>query len=272
MAVASEELEPVKYDLSEISDAREREREREMQFSGIEPDYVTITSVLSACANLGALGLGLWIHRFVLQREFGENIRLSNSLIDMYARCGSIEFAKQEFEKMSKRSLVSWNSMIVGSAVNGYAEDALEYFSLMQEGFEPDGVSFTGALTACSHAGLVDEGLQFYDMMKRIYKITPRIEHYGCIVDLLSRAGQLEDALHIIESMPMKPNEIILGSLLAACRNRGNLSLAEKLMSYLTDLDPSCDSNYVLLSNMYAAVGRWDGVGKVRNTMKALGD
>ncbi|KAK9279687.1 hypothetical protein L1049_013367 [Liquidambar formosana] len=245
---------------------------REMQLSGVQPDYVTIISVLAACANLGTLGLGLWINRLVSKHEFKDNIRISNSLIDMYSRCGCIEFARQVFEKMPKRSLVSWNSIIVGFAVNGYAEEALKFFNLMQkEGFEPDGVSFTGALTACSHAGLVDEGLEFFNIMRRVNRITPRIEHYGCMVDLYSRAGRLEDALNVIENMPMKPNEVVLGSLLAACRTCGDVGLAERLMKYLVELDPGCDSNYVLLSNIYAAVGRWDGAGKVRKTMKSLG-
>lgn len=245
---------------------------REMQVSGVKPDYVTIISVLDACAELGALGLGLWINKFVMNKEFKDNIKISNSLINMYCRCGCIQFARHVFEKMPKRSLVSWNSIIVGFAINGHAEEALEFFDLMQkQGFKPDGVSFTGALTACSHAGLVDEGLMFFDDMKRTHGIKPRIEHYGCVVDLYSRAGRLEDALHVIEKMPMKPNEVVLGSLLAACRTRGDVSLAERLMRYLSELDPGGDSGYVLLANIYAAVGRWDGAGKVRKRMKSLG-
>ncbi|KAL6340551.1 hypothetical protein AAG906_010459 [Vitis piasezkii] len=245
---------------------------REMQLDGVEPDYVTIISVLAACANLGALGLGLWINRFVMKQDFKDNIKISNSLIDMYSRCGCIRLARQVFEQMPKRSLVSWNSMIVGFALNGHAEEALEFFNLMRkEGFRPDGVSFTGALTACSHSGLVDEGLQFFDVMKRTRKISPRIEHFGCLVDLYSRAGRLEDALNVIANMPMKPNEVVLGSLLAACRTHGDVGLAERLMKYLCEVDPGSDSNYVLLSNIYAAVGRWDGASKVRKKMKALG-
>ncbi|XP_059428127.1 pentatricopeptide repeat-containing protein At1g05750, chloroplastic-like [Corylus avellana] len=245
---------------------------REMQLSGVEPDYVTIIAVLSACANLGTLALGLWINRFVMKQDYGDNIRISNSLIDMYSRCGCIQFARQVFENMQKRTLVSWNSIIVGFAVNGHAEEALEFFSLMQnEGFKPDGVSFTGALTACSHAGLVDEGLQFFDEMNSVHRLTPRIEHFGCIVDLYGRAGRLEDAFNVIENMPMKPNEVVLGSLLAACKNCGNVSLAERLMNRLSELDPGGDSNYVLLANIYAAVGRWDGAGKIRRKMKSRG-
>ncbi|XP_012089966.1 pentatricopeptide repeat-containing protein At1g05750, chloroplastic [Jatropha curcas] len=245
---------------------------REMQVSNVEPDYVTIIAVLSACANLGALGLGMWIHRYILKQEFRDNVRISNSLIDMYARCGYIGLAQEVFHKMLKRTVVSWNSIIVGFAANGLAEEALEYFELMQkEGFRPDGVSFTGALTACSHVGLVDKGLKYFADMNRVHKLSPRIEHYGCIVDLYSRAGRLEDALSVIEKMTVKPNEIVLGSLLAACRTSGNVGLAEKLVDYLADLDPSIDSNFVLLANIYAAVGRWDGSSKVRRTMKALG-
>ncbi|XP_077224489.1 tetratricopeptide repeat (TPR)-like superfamily protein [Tasmannia lanceolata] len=245
---------------------------REMQLAKVEPDYVTVIAVLTACANLGALGQGLWIHRYSLKRDLRTNIRLNNSLIDMYSRCGCIGYARQVFDEMPKRSLVSWNSIIVCFAINGHATDALEHFLLMQKaGFEPDGVSFTGALTACSHAGLVNEGLRYYENMTTINCISPTVEHYGCVVDLLSRAGRLEDALHVIESMSMKPNEVVLGSLLAACRIHGDVGLAERLMGYLVELEPDCDSNYVLLSNIYAAVGRWDGVGMVRKTMKEMG-
>ncbi|WMV56187.1 hypothetical protein MTR67_049572 [Solanum verrucosum] len=245
---------------------------REMQLSGVEPDYVTMISVLSACANLGTLGISLWLHRFILRREFKDNVRVNNSLIDMYCRCGCLELACQVFDRMTERSLVSWNSTIVGLAVNGHAVDALQYFDLMQnEGFQPDAVTFTGVLTACSHAGLVEKGLKYFKAMKRVHRITPRIEHYGCIVDLYSRAGRLEDALGIIKNMPMKPNEVILGSILAACRNLSDVRLAERLMHYIYKLDPDGDSNHVLLSNIYAAVGSWRGASTVRKKMKALG-
>ena len=245
---------------------------REMQLAGVEPDYVTIISVLAACANLGALGLGLWMNRFVMKQDFKDNIKINNSLIDMYSRCGCIQLARQVFEQMPNRSLVSWNSMIVGFALNGHAEEALEFFHLMcKEGFRPDGVSFTGALTACSHSGLVDEGLRCFDIMTRTHKISPRIEHYGCLVDLYSRAGRLGDAWNVLANMPMQPNEVVLGSLLAACRTHGDVESAERLMKHLFEVDPGGDSNYVLLSNIYAAVGRWDGASKVRRKMKAIG-
>lgn len=244
----------------------------QMQRSGVVADYVSIIAVLAACADLGALTSGLWVNRFVMQQEFKDNVRISNSLIDMYSRCGCIEFARQVFVKMAKRTLVSWNSIIVGFAFNGFADESLEFFYAMQkEGFKPDGVSYTGALTACSHAGLVNKGLELFDNMKRVHKITPGIEHYGCIVDLYGRAGRLEDASNVIEEMPMKPNEVVLGSLLAACRTHGDVRLAERLMKHIFKLDSVGDSNYVLLSNIYAAIGKWEGANKVRRTMKARG-
>ncbi|KAK6163643.1 hypothetical protein DH2020_000507 [Rehmannia glutinosa] len=245
---------------------------QEMQLLGMAPDFVTIILVLSAVANLGTLGLGLWLHRYVLMHDFRDNIRVNNSLIDMYCRCGCVKLACQVFQNMPKRSLVSWNSIIVGLAYNAHAEEALDYFHSMQsDGFKPDGVSFTGALNACSHAGLVDKGLELFEAMTKVYKITPRIEHYGCIVDIYSRAGRLKDALQMFDKMPMKPNEVIVGSLLAACRDCKDVELAERLMKYIYDLDPSGDFNYVLLSNIYAATGSWRGASNVRKKMKALG-
>lgn len=211
---------------------------RVMQISGVEPDYLTIISVLNVCANVRTLGIGLWMHRYVPKQDFKDNVRVCNNLMDVYSRFGCIEFARQVFQRMHKRTLVSWNSIIVGFAVNGFVGEALEYFNSMQkEGFKPDGVSFTGALTACSHAGLIEDGLRYFDIMKKIYRVSPRIEHYGCIVDLYSRAGRLEDALNVVENMPMKPNEVVLGSLLAACRTKGDIILAERLMKYLVDLE-----------------------------------
>ncbi|XP_031100136.1 pentatricopeptide repeat-containing protein At1g05750, chloroplastic [Ipomoea triloba] len=245
---------------------------QEMLLSGVEPDYVTMISALSACANLGTLSLGLWLHCYILQHKFNDNVRVNNTLIDMYCRCGCVELALQVFKRMPEKSIVSWNSIIVGLAANGHAEEALKNFNLMQKkGFKPDGVSYTGALTACSHAGLVKQGLNFFKMMVELHRISPRIEHYGCIVDLYSRAGRVEDALSMIKNMPMKPNEVILGSVMAACRSLGDVRLAEKLMNYISELDPGGDSNHVLLSNIYAALGSWRGASKVRRRMKELG-
>ncbi|PAN08446.1 hypothetical protein PAHAL_1G413500 [Panicum hallii] len=245
---------------------------RAMLLDGIEPDYVTLIAVLSACAEVGALGLGMWVHRLVVRQGLERNVRVANSLIDMYARCGQAELAAQVFRSLRKRTVVSWNSMIVGFAANGRCTDAIELFEEMRrQGFKPDAVTLTGVLTACSHAGLTEQGLRYYDLMTTQYGVTARMEHYGCVVDLLGRAGRLDEAMCVVETMPMRPNEVVLGALLAGCRMHGDLEMAEQLMQHLLELDPGGDANYVLLSNIYAAVGKWDGAGKVRTLMKARG-
>uniref|UniRef100_A0ACD5ZEC5 Uncharacterized protein n=1 Tax=Avena sativa TaxID=4498 RepID=A0ACD5ZEC5_AVESA len=243
-----------------------------MLLNGVEPDYVTLIAAISACAEVGALGLGMWVHLFVIKERLEQNVRVANSLIGMYARCGQVEFARQVFAKMRKRTVVSWNSMIVGFAANGRCTDALEHFEAMRRArFKPDAVTFTGVLTACSHVGLTDQGLRYYDAMKAEYSIAPRMEHYGCVVDLLGRAGRLDEAMQVVTTMPMRPNEVVLGALLAGCRMHGDVDMAERLMQYLLEQDPGGDSNYVLLSNIYAADGKWGGAGKVRSLMKARG-
>jgi pentatricopeptide repeat protein len=190
----------------------------------------------------------------------------------MYARCGEVQLAAQVFRSMRKRTVVSWNSMIVGLAANGRCAEAIEHFEAMRrEGFKPDAVTLTGVLTACSHAGLTEQGLTYYDMVTTEYGVAARMEHYGCVVDLLGRAGCLDEAMSVVQTMPMRPNEVVLGALLAGCRTQGDVELAEQLMQHLLELDPGGDANYVLLSNIYAGVGKWDGVGKVRSLMKARG-
>ncbi|KAL6912055.1 hypothetical protein ACP4OV_000860 [Aristida adscensionis] len=245
---------------------------RAMLLDGVEPDYVTLMAAVSACAEVGALGLGMWVHRFVIARGLERNVRVANSLIDMYARCGQVELAAQVFRSMRKRTVVSWNSMIVGLAANGRCADAIEHFEAMRRaGFKPDAVTLTGVLTACSHAGLTEQGLRYYELMTAEHGVAARMEHYGCVVDLLGRAGRLDEAMRVVETMPMRPNEVVLGALLSGCRMHGDVDMAERLMQHLLELDPGGDSNYVLLSNIYAAVGKWDGAGKVRSLMKARG-
>ncbi|KAK3159220.1 hypothetical protein QOZ80_2AG0147350 [Eleusine coracana subsp. coracana] len=245
---------------------------RAMLMDGVEPDYVTLIAVVSACAEVGALGLGMWVHRFIVRRGLERKVRVANSLIDMYARCGQVELAAQVFRSMRKRTVVSWNSMIVGFAANGRCAEAIEHFEAMQrEGFKPDAVTLTGMLTACSHAGLTEQGLRYYDLVTTEYGVGARMEHYGCVVDLLGRAGRLDETMRVVKTMPMRPNEVVLGALLAGCRTQGDVDMAEQLMQHLLEVDPGGDASYVLLSNIYAAVRKWDGAGKVRSLMKARG-
>lgn len=250
---------------------------RQMQLSNEEPNDVTFLSVLPACAHLGALDIGRWIHSYV-QRRMGESgavdgglrcattAALFTSLIDMYAKCGSIEFAEQVFDDASShRSLSCWNALIAGLALHGRAEEALGYFGRMiEEGFRPDDITFVGVLSACCHAGLVETGQFYFDSMIKDYRISPKVQHYGCMVGLLGRAGLLEEAWSLIGEMDVEPDGAIWSSLLGACCVRGHVELAESAASRLIELEPDDASVYVLLSNAYASAGRWDDALRAR--------
>ncbi|CAI0378464.1 unnamed protein product [Linum tenue] len=241
--------------------------------SGLRPNQVTVVSVLAACADLCALDLGKRVHEYSNRSGFKTNVLVCNTLIDMYAKCGSLEEASRVFDEMEgKRTVFSWSAMIVGLAAHGRAQEALSLFSsMLQDGTEPNGVTFVGLLHACAHMGLVDEGRAFFTSMTRDYGITPGIEHYGCMVDLLSRAGLVKEAYEFIMEMPIKPNGIIWGALLGGCRLHKDIKLAEQAIQHLSVLDPLNDGYYIVLSNIYAEAGRWEDVTRVRKLMKARG-
>ncbi|XP_057958148.1 pentatricopeptide repeat-containing protein At4g14820 [Malania oleifera] len=244
----------------------------DMQLKGIKPDYVTMLSVISACARLGALEPAKWVHLYVDQNGFGKSFRVSNALIDMHAKCGSLERAKGVFDKMPCKNVISWTTMISAFAMHGDASNALKLFHQMKaENVEPNEVTFVGVLYACSHAGLVDKGREIFASMINEYSITPKHEHYGCMVDLFGRANLLREALEVIETMPFAPNAIIWGSLMSACRLHGETELGEFAAKQLLELEPDHDGAHVLLSNIYAKQRRWDDVGDMRNQMKHRG-
>eukprot|EP01018_Ginkgo_biloba_P010846 Gb_36538 [translate_table: standard] len=244
----------------------------EMLLQDIKPDSVTMVSVLPACAQLLALQQGKQIHGYVIRSGFGLEVAVATALIDMYAKCGSIEIARQLFERMPIRNVVSWNAMIQGYGMHGHGKDALALFSQMRQmGMMPDHITFIGVLSACSHAGLVDKGLQYFDCMSEEYCIVPKVEHYACMVDLLGRAGHLDEALDFITKMPLEPNAVVWGALLGACRIHGNIKLGEHVAERLFDLEPKNAGRYVLLSNIYAAAGRWVDVARVRTMMRERG-
>lgn len=246
---------------------------RKMQLSNLEPNEVTFLNVLPACAYLGALDLGKWIHAYIDRNMSNTtNTSLYTSLIGMYAKCGSIKSAQQVFEAMEVKSLASWNAMISGLASHGNADKALALFTKMvDEGFEPDDITFIGILSACSHAGLVESGRQHFNSMIRDYKISPKLHHYGCMIDLLSRAGLFDEAKALMEKMEMKPDGAIWGSLLGACRVHGNVELAELVAGHLLELEPENPGVYALLSNIYAGAGRWDDVARIRTRLNDKG-
>ncbi|URD85603.1 PPR repeat [Musa troglodytarum] len=243
-----------------------------MRKEGKDPDWSTFACALSGCANLAALQVGTQLHNLLLKSGHIIDIFAGNALITMYARCGRILTARQVFDEMVSVDLVSWNSLIAGHALNGYAKAAISIFQEMKKnGVAPDEVTFIGLLSACSHAGMVDDGLELFYSMSRDYPITPVAEHYACVVDLLGRAGRLGEALKLVKGMPIKANAGIWGSLLGACRMHKNPEVANVAAEKLFEFEPHTTSNYVLLSNIHAEAGSWGEVERVRVLMKERG-
>lgn len=243
-----------------------------MEEEGLRPNEVTAVAVLAACADLGDLDLGRRIHEYSNQSEFRRNVHISNTLIDMYLKCGCLEDARRLFDEIEERTIVSWSAMISGLAMHGQAEEALKLFSKMiQLEIKPNGVTFVALLHACSHMGMIDQGREFFASMTRDYGLIPRIEHCGCMVDLFSRAGLLQEAHEFIMNMPIKPNGVVWGALLGGCKVHKNIELAEEAIRHLSELDPLNDGYYVVLSNIYAEAECWEGTAKVRKLMKERG-
>lgn len=234
-----------------------------------QPDRVTLVSVVSAIAYLGALALGLWAHAYVIRNRVEVEEKLSSALISMYSKCGFVEGAVYVFENTGeKMSLDTWNAMLAGFTANGCSARALELFTRMEsKGLVPDKITFNSVLNACSHGGFVQEGIRHFKRMFRVYGIEPDIAHYGCMVDLFSRAGMFETAEEIIQIMPMEPDASMLKALLAACRTHKHLELGKKVGHRLIEAAPNDHAGYVLLSNVYALGGNWGGVHKVRKLM-----
>ncbi|KAE8704542.1 Pentatricopeptide repeat-containing protein [Hibiscus syriacus] len=243
----------------------------DMQRKKVRPDSCTLVNVLSACAHLGALGQGEWIHGYIDKNGIGIYGFIATALVDMYSKCGNIEKALNVFRNASKTDISTWNSIIVGLGMHGFGEKALDAFSeMLAEGFEPNEVTFIAVLSACSRSGLLNEGHKMFRLMVDDYGIEPTIEHYGCMVDLLGRVGLLEEALELLETRPLQEAHVLWESLLSACKNHGNLKMAEDVARRLLELNLQDSAGYVQLSNAYAALKRWDDVSNVRQKMKAL--
>ncbi|CDP00269.1 unnamed protein product [Coffea canephora] len=262
-------------EVGELEGALRMFSEMQMLF---EPDGYTVQSVIAACAGLGALSLGIWAHVYVLRKcKFDANLEIlvNNSLVDMYGKCGSVNLAVQVFEGMRNRDVNSWNSIILGFAMHGKFEAAIEYFERMvnEDGFVPSSITFLGVLSACNHRGLVDEGRKYFHKMVNEFDITPVLEHYGCLIDLLSHAGLINEALDTVFSMPMKPDSVIWRSLLdACCKKDAGLELSEEMARHMIECEGSdCSGAYVLLSRLYALANRWNEVGLVRKLMGEKG-
>ncbi|KAG7943079.1 hypothetical protein I3843_15G021400 [Carya illinoinensis] len=236
------------------------------------PDQTTLVSILSACSHLGSLEHGKWIDSYIKRNKFDVTIPLGNALIDFFAKCGDVENAKAVFNKMAKRCVITWTTMILGLAVNGHCKEALALFDRMHvEGLQPDDVIFIAVLSACTHGGLVEEGKRVFGQMVGEFDIVPRIEHYGCMVDLLGRAGRLEEAKEFIEGMHLKPNAVIWATLLGSCKIHGEGDILESVTRKIMELEPSNPSYLALICNMSASIGQWKDTLISRVAMRRQG-
>lgn len=237
----------------------------------MKPDQVTLVGALSACAQIGAVDLGGWIHIYMKKQGVKLNCHLITSLIDMYSKSGDIDKAVEVFHSAEKRDVFVWSSMIAGFAMHGQGKAALDLFlKMLKAKVKPNEVTFTNILAACSHNGLVEEGRKIFNQMESSYGIIPGLNHYACMVDILGRAGSLEEALQVIKKMPMSPNASVWKALLGASRIHSNLDLAEMAFHELVELEPSHHGAYVLMSNVYAKLGNWEKVSGLRKLMKEL--
>ncbi|KAG0468040.1 hypothetical protein HPP92_017368 [Vanilla planifolia] len=234
----------------------------------IDPTRLTIVSVLGACSEIGAFNMGLKIHEFLKKNMIEIEGFVGNALIDMYAKCGNLKLARQVFDSMGLRHVTCWNSMIVALAVHGHSEEALELFSYLERcNVQPNRITFLGVLLACSHKGLLEEGKALFHRMVHVYSIKPDIKHYGCMMDILTRRGLLDEAHRMISDMPVMPNSVLWKTLLGACKVHENVELAETAFREISKLETPDDGDLVLMSNIYAEAGRWEDVEHLRNGM-----
>ncbi|KAL8546246.1 hypothetical protein ACS0TY_006097 [Phlomoides rotata] len=240
--------------------------------SGIRPNDYTFAAVLNACAHQTAEELGRQVHGHMIRTGFDPYSFAASALVHLYTKCGSIERAYKVFKCLPRPDLVSWTSLMNGYAQNGQPHEALKLFDqLLVSGTQPDHVTFVGVLSACTHAGLVDKGLEIFYSINERHGLSHTGDHYACVVDLLSRSGRLKEAEEIIDKMPMKANKFLWASLLGGCRKHGNLEVAEKAGEALFEIEPENGATYVTLANIYANAGKWGEVRKMRKLMEERG-
>ncbi|KAF3438173.1 hypothetical protein FNV43_RR20930 [Rhamnella rubrinervis] len=247
---------------------------QEMQVGRVRADKFTVVAILTGCAQLGALEQGKWTHGYIDEYGIQVDTVVGTALIEMYAKCGCIEKSLEIFNGLKEKDTASWTSIICGLAMNGKTSKALELFSEMRQvGLTPDDITFVAILSACSHGGLVEEGRWFFHSMREMYGIEPKLEHYGCLIDLLGRAGLLDEAEELIENIPNDNNENVVplyGALLSACRIYGHVAMGERVAEKLMNIESS-DSDVHMLLNIYASADRWGDSTKMRIKMKDVG-
>ncbi|CAH9054569.1 unnamed protein product [Cuscuta epithymum] len=246
---------------------------QDMQAMNVKPDEVTMVCCLSACSQVGAHEMGCWIHQYIKLHNLSLNVSLGTALIDMYAKCGNLEKSIQVFHEMPKKNAMTWTAVIGSLALHGDPHKALSHFRMMVDdaGLEPDDVTFLGVLLACRHGGLVDEGRKVFAEMTSRFNVSPKSKHYSCMVDLLGRAGLLEEAETLIMSMPINADASVWGALFCGCQIHRNVELGEKAALRLLQLDPDDSGIYVQLANMYIGLNMWHKAREVRKMMTKRG-
>lgn len=240
-----------------------------MRERGVPPDSTTFVSVLSACSQLGALGLGCWVHDYIVGNGLDLTVVLGTALINMYARCGNVSKSREVFDLMSERNVVTWTAVISAYGMHGYGSQAMELFRRMKaHGSCPNNVTFVAVLSACAHSGLVHEGRGEYASMSQEYGLVPGVEHHVCMVDMLGRAGLLDEAYKFTKELDRSEQApAVWTAMLGACKMHKNFDLGVKVAEHLLAAEPNNPSHYVMLSNIYALAGRMDRVEMVRNKM-----
>lgn len=239
---------------------------------GLKPNTATLAILLSACAQVASLDEGKKIHDYIIENGFSNDVYIATALVDMYAKCGQIDTAKEIFDSIDGKDVISWNVMISCYGIHGYGKSAIEIFEQMEESdVRPNELTFLAVLSACVHAGLVDEGKSIFCKMKDYYSLAPALKHYSCMVDLYGRSGNLDQAEALIQLMPFPPDGGIWGSLLTSCKLHGNAAMGMKIAKHAIEADPENDGYYILASDFYSSMGMWEEVRQVRESMKNRG-
>ncbi|KZV51894.1 pentatricopeptide repeat-containing protein-like [Dorcoceras hygrometricum] len=234
------------------------------------PDKITVASMLSACASLGAIDHGRWLHSYLERSGIECDMVIATALVDMYGKCGSIERAFDVFHAMPKRDVLAWTAIISTLALHGFGNEACAIFEeMVATGVRPNAVTFVALLTACAHSGLVEKGRLCYDVMRQDYCIEPEVQHYACMVGILGRAGLFSEAEEIIRNMPMKPDFFVWGALLGGCQLHGNVKLGERVSRFLIELEPENHAFYANLCDVYSKAGKFNDLKRIRSLMKA---
>ncbi|PIN13041.1 hypothetical protein CDL12_14347 [Handroanthus impetiginosus] len=243
---------------------------KQMQHAGNFPDDCSFVNIISACSKMSSPSQGRQIHSLVIKSDIPSNkVSINNALVAMYSKCGNLHDARRLFDRMPEHNNVSLNSMIAGYAQHGIGTESLLLFEqMLEKNLAPNTITFVSVLSACAHTGRVEDGKKYFRMMKEEFKIEPEAEHYACMIDLLGRAGKLDEAERFIETMPYNPNVMAWGSFLSACRTHFNIELAEKAASQCLQLDPSNAAPYVVLAHMYARAHKWEEVSRVKRHMR----